>query len=388
MERNFLCGRSGCIMSCSACDCSETLTVTSVRTTHGRWTDWRSQPKQGAGPTPYSRTADGRAVMRSSVREFIASEAMAALGVPTTRALSLVATGKMVTRDMFYKCVAIAVTRWVPCVWLLLCIVHCPHILRKRAQASRWIGRCTSTAAVDSSGAASCAQRCLDVRLVSACQVVPPRGSVTTRSSDCLSLGACSGNIRDEPGAVVCRMSASFIRFGTFQLPASREEFHNIPRLADYVIRHHYPQFEGTGHTATMALAHGAARCHAIQTCLDRFEGRNLLQMKPHLKHVQTCLDLADHRKVLTLAEGVRRPYAFAASDLMSRMCHGRRGAEVRGAADGGGRAHCASGGGVAERWLRARRAQHGQHVHTGRDHRLRVWNRALHCMSGRKIHM
>ncbi len=59
---------------------------------------------QGAGPTPYSRTADGRAVMRSSVREFIASEAMAALGVPTTRALSLVATGDMVTRDMFYKC--------------------------------------------------------------------------------------------------------------------------------------------------------------------------------------------------------------------------------------------------------------------------------------------
>ena len=65
---------------------------------------------QGAGPTPYSRTADGRAVMRSSVREFIASEAMAALGVPTTRALSLVATGDMVTRDMFYKC-AVCVPR-------------------------------------------------------------------------------------------------------------------------------------------------------------------------------------------------------------------------------------------------------------------------------------
>ena len=58
-------------------------------------------------------------------------------------------------------------------------------------------------------------------------------------------LSPCSGNIRDEPGAVVCRVSASFIRFGTFQLPASREEFLNIPRLADYVIRHHYPQFQG-----------------------------------------------------------------------------------------------------------------------------------------------
>lgn len=53
--------------------------------------------------TPYSRRADGRAVMRSSVREFICSEAMHHLGVPTTRALCLVGTGDSVTRDMFYK---------------------------------------------------------------------------------------------------------------------------------------------------------------------------------------------------------------------------------------------------------------------------------------------
>ena len=59
---------------------------------------------QGAGETPYSRMADGRAVMRSSVREFIASEAMFYLGIPTTRALSLVGTGDKVLRDMFYKC--------------------------------------------------------------------------------------------------------------------------------------------------------------------------------------------------------------------------------------------------------------------------------------------
>ncbi len=62
---------------------------------------WMLQLK-GAGPTPYSRTADGLAVLRSSVREFLCSEAMYHLGVPTTRALSLVATGEMVTRDMFY----------------------------------------------------------------------------------------------------------------------------------------------------------------------------------------------------------------------------------------------------------------------------------------------
>ena len=62
---------------------------------------WALQLK-GAGLTPYSRTADGLAVLRSSVREFLCSEAMFHLGVPTTRALSLVATGEQVVRDMFY----------------------------------------------------------------------------------------------------------------------------------------------------------------------------------------------------------------------------------------------------------------------------------------------
>lgn len=62
---------------------------------------WTLQLK-GAGPTPYSRTADGLAVLRSSVREFLCSEAIFHLGVPTTRALSLVLTGEQVRRDMFY----------------------------------------------------------------------------------------------------------------------------------------------------------------------------------------------------------------------------------------------------------------------------------------------
>ncbi len=63
---------------------------------------WEMQLK-GAGPTPYSRRADGRAVLRSSTREFLCSEAMHHLGIPTTRALSLVATGEKVVRDMFYN---------------------------------------------------------------------------------------------------------------------------------------------------------------------------------------------------------------------------------------------------------------------------------------------
>jgi uncharacterized protein YdiU (UPF0061 family) len=57
---------------------------------------------KGAGATPYSRRADGRAVLRSSLREYLCSEAMHHLGVPTTRALSLVTTGEQVVRDMFY----------------------------------------------------------------------------------------------------------------------------------------------------------------------------------------------------------------------------------------------------------------------------------------------
>ncbi len=62
---------------------------------------WMLQLK-GAGPTPYSRRADGLAVLRSSIREFLCSEAMHHLGVPTTRALSVLTTGEQVWRDMFY----------------------------------------------------------------------------------------------------------------------------------------------------------------------------------------------------------------------------------------------------------------------------------------------
>lgn len=58
---------------------------------------------KGAGATPYSRHADGRAVLRSSVREYLMSEAMHHLGIPTTRGLSLAFTGEDVIRDMMYN---------------------------------------------------------------------------------------------------------------------------------------------------------------------------------------------------------------------------------------------------------------------------------------------
>lgn len=63
---------------------------------------WELQLK-GAGLTPYSRDADGRKVLRSSIREFLCSEAMHHLGGPTTRAATCIASDDKVVRDMFYR---------------------------------------------------------------------------------------------------------------------------------------------------------------------------------------------------------------------------------------------------------------------------------------------
>ncbi|MED6286183.1 Protein adenylyltransferase SelO-1, mitochondrial [Characodon lateralis] len=63
---------------------------------------WEIQVK-GAGQTPYSRKADGRKVLRSSIREFLCSEAMFFLGIPTTRAGSVVTSDSKVLRDVHYS---------------------------------------------------------------------------------------------------------------------------------------------------------------------------------------------------------------------------------------------------------------------------------------------
>ncbi|MFY0480443.1 protein adenylyltransferase SelO [Achromobacter marplatensis] len=72
---------------------------------------WELQLK-GAGMTPYSRMGDGRAVLRSSVREYLASEAMHGLGIPTTRALALVVSDDPVMRETVET--AAIVTRMSP----------------------------------------------------------------------------------------------------------------------------------------------------------------------------------------------------------------------------------------------------------------------------------
>ncbi|MFL6635687.1 MAG: protein adenylyltransferase SelO [Massilia sp.] len=67
---------------------------------------------KGAGMTPYSRMGDGRAVLRSSIREFLCSEAMAALGIPTTRALTVTGSNKGIIRETMET--AAVVTRMAP----------------------------------------------------------------------------------------------------------------------------------------------------------------------------------------------------------------------------------------------------------------------------------
>jgi uncharacterized protein YdiU (UPF0061 family) len=112
---------------------------------------WTLQLK-GAGLTPYSRSADGRAVLRSSLREYLCSEAMHHLGIATTRALSLILTGEAVVRDMFYD-----------------------------------------------------------------------------------------GHPASEPGAVVCRMSPSFVRFGNFEIHTVRKEVELLRALAEFTIGADFP---------------------------------------------------------------------------------------------------------------------------------------------------
>ncbi len=82
----------------------------------GEARDATSQPQEiqlkGAGRTPYSRTGDGRAVLRSSIREFLCSEAMRGLGIPTTRALCVTGSDAPIRREEMET--AAVVTRVAP----------------------------------------------------------------------------------------------------------------------------------------------------------------------------------------------------------------------------------------------------------------------------------
>jgi uncharacterized protein YdiU (UPF0061 family) len=80
-------------------------------TTNADGGKWEIQLK-GCGQTPYSRDGDGRAVLRSTIREYLCSEAMHGLGIPTTRALCITGTGDEVYREQIET--AAVLTRLAP----------------------------------------------------------------------------------------------------------------------------------------------------------------------------------------------------------------------------------------------------------------------------------
>jgi serine/tyrosine/threonine adenylyltransferase len=86
---------------------------------------------KGSGLTPYSRMGDGRAVLRSSIREFLASEAMHALGIPTTRALAVVGSPLPVRRETIET--AAVVTRVAPSFLRFGHFEHFAHTARDTA---------------------------------------------------------------------------------------------------------------------------------------------------------------------------------------------------------------------------------------------------------------
>jgi hypothetical protein len=75
-----------------------------------------------------------------------------------------------------------------------------------------------------------------------------------------------NGDVKDEPGAVVCRVSPSWVRFGTFQLPISRgaTEAPLSRKLADYVIKHHFPEFEAAADKYVQLLKEVVDRSAAL----------------------------------------------------------------------------------------------------------------------------
>ena len=93
---------------------------------------------KGSGLTPYSRMGDGRAVLRSSIREFLGSEAMAALGIPTTRALAIVGSPQAVRRETIET--AAVVTRIAPSFLRFGHFEHFAHTANDTAALRRLLG--------------------------------------------------------------------------------------------------------------------------------------------------------------------------------------------------------------------------------------------------------
>lgn len=85
----------------------------------------------------------------------------------------------------------------------------------------------------------------------------------------------CSGNPKDEPGAVVCRVAPSFLRFGSYQIHASRgkEDLGLVRTLADYTIRHHFPHLENLSKSDSLSFSTGEGDDSVVDLTSNKYAG-------------------------------------------------------------------------------------------------------------------
>lgn len=88
-----------------------------------------------------------------------------------------------------------------------------------------------------------------------------------------LGLFTCSGNPKDEPGAIVCRVSQSFLRFGSYQMHASREDLDLVRTLADYTIRHHFPHLEKLRKSDSVSFSTGEGDDSVVDLTSNKYAG-------------------------------------------------------------------------------------------------------------------
>ena len=87
-----------------------------------------------------------------------------------------------------------------------------------------------------------------------------------------------SGNPKDEPGAIVCRVAQSFLRFGSFQIHAKRgkEDLDIVRTLADYTIKHHFPHIENMSKSDGLSFSTGEGNSDVVDLTSNKYAGEYL----------------------------------------------------------------------------------------------------------------
>jgi serine/tyrosine/threonine adenylyltransferase len=87
-----------------------------------------------------------------------------------------------------------------------------------------------------------------------------------------------SGNAKEEPGAIVCRVAPSFLRFGSYQIHAVRgkEDLEIVRHLADYTIRHHYSHLENMKKSESLSFESVLGDSPAIDLTSNKYAGKSL----------------------------------------------------------------------------------------------------------------